>query len=162
MSRQTWAFLGLAYALSWVIWITAHRLGAGPGTGEYILAFGSSGPAVAAIFLSRRGQKSFAVGFPVRLLWFAALWLLAWAVYVANEKMRGINPSNHFYYAAVALLAMIPAWIASGAFSRDAGVRELLRTLVYPQNWRWQAVAFFSFQRFCSCLRPSCACLAEP
>jgi membrane protease YdiL (CAAX protease family) len=42
------------------------------------------------------------------------------------------------------LPAMLPAWIVSGAFSRDQGVRSLLRTLVHPPNWRWPAVAFLS------------------
>ena len=145
MARQAWAFLGLTYAFSWLIWIPTIRLGAGPGVGEYVLAFGASGPAVAAIFLSGRGQGGGAVRLPVCLSWPVALWLLAWAAYVANDKIRGIKPSSHLYYLIVALLAMIPAWISSGAFSRDPGVRELLRTLVYPQNWRWQAVALVFF-----------------
>jgi membrane protease YdiL (CAAX protease family) len=66
-------------------------------------------------------------------------------IYVANDKMRSAQVASHSYYLIVAPLAMLPAWIASGAFTRDTGVRELLRTLVYPRNWGWQAIAFFFF-----------------
>lgn len=146
MKRQIWLFLILTYVLSWLIWISAQLFGAGPGRGEYIVAFGSAGPAVAAIFLSRRGQFGVTVRFPLRMLSFVVLWLFAWPVYIVNDKIRGIHPPiSLIYYLLVALLAMIPAWILSGAFTRDAGVREFLRTLVHPGNWRWQAVSFLFF-----------------
>jgi hypothetical protein len=47
-----------------LIWITAGHFGVGPGRGEYIAAFGTAGPALAAIFLSRRGHDT--VGEPSR------------------------------------------------------------------------------------------------
>jgi membrane protease YdiL (CAAX protease family) len=129
---------------TWLVWITAQALGAGPGRGEYIVAFGAAGPALAAIFLSRSGRESVAERLPVRNFSFVALWLFGWAIYIANDKLRGIHaPNSLIYYALVGFLAMIPAWILSGAFTRDAGVRELLRTFVHPGNWRWQAFAFF-------------------
>ena len=144
MKKQTWLYLLLAYAITWLIWITAQSLGAGPDRGEYIVAFGTAGPALAAIFLSRRGQESVAERLPVRLFSFAVLWLFAWAIYIANDKLRGIHaPISLIYYPVVGLLAMIPAWILSGAFTRDSGVRDLLHTFVQPGNWRWQAFAFF-------------------
>jgi membrane protease YdiL (CAAX protease family) len=144
MRKQIWLYLILAYVLTWLIWITAQHFGVGPDRGEYVLAFGSAGPALAAILLSRRGQASTSERLATRLLSFAVLWLFAWAIYVANDKLRGIHPPTSLtYYLLVGLLAMIPSWILSGAFTRDAGVRELLRPLVHPGNWRWQAVAFF-------------------
>jgi membrane protease YdiL (CAAX protease family) len=146
MKRQTWPFLILAYVLSWLIWITALKLGAGVGVGEYILAFGIAGPTIAAILLSRRGQGQVRERLPARLFSFTVLWLFAGAIYIANDRLRGIHaPSPLPYYLLVGFLAMIPAWILSGAFTRDAGVRELLHTLVHPGNWRWQAFAFFFF-----------------
>ena len=144
MRRQIWLYLILAYVLSWLIWITAQLLGVGPDRGEYIAAFGVAGPALAAVFLSRRGQDGVGERLPTRLLSFLLLWLFSWAIYVANDKLRGIQASTSVtYYLLVGLLATIPAWILSGAFTRDAGVRELLQTLVHPGNWRWQAAAFF-------------------
>ena len=144
MKRQIWLYLILVYAFTWLIWITAQLFGVGPDRGEYIAAFGTAGPALAAIFLSRRGQDTAGARLPTRLLSFALLWLFAWAVYLANDKLRGIHvPTSISYYVLVGFLAAIPAWILSGAFTRDPGVRELLHSLVHPGNWRWQAVAFF-------------------
>ncbi len=145
MKRQVWLYLVLAFALTWLIWITAQLFGVGPDRGEYIAAFGTAGPAIAAIFLSRRGANDDAgERLPTSLLTFALLWLFAWAIYLANDKLRGVHPTASIaYYLLVGLLATIPAWILSGAFTRDVGVRELLRAVVHPGNWRWQAAAFF-------------------
>jgi membrane protease YdiL (CAAX protease family) len=144
MKRQVWFYLILAYAFAWLVWLTASHFGVGPDHGEYIAAFGTAGPALAGVFLSRRGQDSAGDKLPARLFSFAVLWLFAWAIYIANDKLRGIHaPSSVTYYLIVGLLAAIPAWILSGAFTRDSGVRELLHALVNPGNWRWQAAAFF-------------------
>jgi membrane protease YdiL (CAAX protease family) len=144
MKKETWFFLILAYAIAWLVWITAELFGVGPDRGEYIAAFGVAGPALAAVFLSRRGQDGSGERLSTRLLSFALLWFFAWAVYIANDRLRGIHaPTSIPYYLLVGLLAAIPAWILSGAFTRDPGVRELLHSLVHPDNWRWQVVAFF-------------------
>jgi len=144
MKRQVWFYLILAYAISWLVWITAQQFGVGPDHGEYIVAFGVAGPALAAVFLSRRGQDAAGDPLPTRLLSFALLWLFAWVIYIANDKLRGIHaPTSVSYYLIVGLLAAIPAWVLSGAFTRDSGVRELLHALVHPGNWRWQAISFF-------------------
>jgi uncharacterized protein len=144
MKRQVWFYLILAYSFAWLVWITAQQFGVGPDHGEYLAAFGVAGPALAAVFLSRRGEDAVGDPLPTRLLSFALLWLFAWAIYIANDKLRGLHaPTSVTYYLLVGLLAMIPAWILSGAFTRDSGVRELLHALVHPGNWRWQAVSFF-------------------
>jgi membrane protease YdiL (CAAX protease family) len=144
MKKETWFFLILAYAIAWLVWITAQLFGVGPDRGEYIAAFGVAGPALAAVLLSRRGKDGPGEPLPARLLSFALFWLFTWAVYIANDKLRGIHaPTSIPYYLLVGLLAAIPAWILSGAFTCDPGVRELLHSLVHPGNWRWQAVAFF-------------------
>jgi membrane protease YdiL (CAAX protease family) len=144
MKKETWFFLILAYAIAWLVWITAELFGVGPDRGEYIAAFGVAGPALGAVFLSRRGQDGSGERLSTRLLSFALLWFFGWTVYIANDRLRGIRaPTSIPYYLLVGLLAAIPAWILSGAFTRDPGVRELLHSLVHPGNWRWQAVAFF-------------------
>jgi membrane protease YdiL (CAAX protease family) len=146
VTTAVWTYVVIIFAISWLVWISALALGARPGTGEETLAFGAAGPAVAAVFLSRNGRKVPRVRLGVRVRWFALLWLLCWVVYVIGDRMRGARPTLSLRFGlVVALLAAIPAWICSGAFWADAGVRKLLQTLVVPGNWRWQAVAFFSF-----------------
>ena len=144
MKKQIWLYLILACGITWFVWITAQALGAGPDRGEYIVAFGAAGPALAAIFLSRRGQESAVERPSVGNFSVVPLWLFGWAIYIANDKLRGIHaPTSLIYYSLVGLLALIPAWILSGALTRDSGVRELLHTFIHPNNWRWQAFAFF-------------------
>lgn len=150
-AKQIWAFLALTFAISWTVWISAMKLGAGVGAGEYIPAFGSAGPAIAAIFLSRQKRESAETtgGLKLHVLKLAVAWLFAWPIYLINDRLRGIPvPSGRAYFVLVGLLALIPAWILSGAFSRDPGVRELLRTLLHPSNLRWQATALLFFPVF--------------
>jgi uncharacterized protein len=145
IAKESAMFIALTFGITWLIWISAQRLGARPGVGEEIVGFGSAGPAIAAISLSRNGRKVSTIRLTARLLWFGLLWAPCWAIYVVNDRMRGVTPVLSLRFGLiVALLAAIPAWIGSGAFSSDAGVRNLLRTLTVPQNWRWQAVAFLS------------------
>jgi membrane protease YdiL (CAAX protease family) len=144
VKKQIWLFLALAYAITWLVWIIGPYFGMAQDTGEYIAGFGTAGPALAAIFLSRKGSDGLGEKLPTRLLSFAVLWIFACAIYLVNDKLRGVHPvRNIIYYSLVALLAAIPAWILSGAFTCDSGVRELLRDLVRPSNWGWQAAAFF-------------------
>jgi membrane protease YdiL (CAAX protease family) len=146
VAKECGLFLLSAFGITWLIWIPAIGFGAGPGKGEAILAFGSAGPAMAAIFLSRSGRKGAGVRVPVLVSWFAILWGTGCALYVAADKIRGVLPKLSLPFGlTVGLLAVIPTAICSGAFSPDSGVRNLLATLVVPQNWRWPALAFWSF-----------------
>lgn len=143
--RQVLMFLGIAFGISWVIWIVAKALGAHVGSGEEIMAFGTPGPAMAAIFLSRSRRKERRFGPALRMAWFGLLWPVCWLAYIESDKMRGVTPHPSALFCwIVALLAVIPAWIASGAMTSDTGVWNLLRSLAVPRNWRWQAVALFS------------------
>jgi membrane protease YdiL (CAAX protease family) len=40
---------------------------------------------------------------------------------------------------------MLPAWIVSGVFSSDQGIRGLLETRLRPRNWKWPVIALLSF-----------------
>lgn len=145
VAREYATFIALAFGITWLVWISAIRLGGvHPGAGEELLNFGSAGPAVAAVLLSRNRRKVPKASLPTRALWFALLWAPCWAVYIESDKLRGVTPNPSLRFGLiVALLAVMPAWIGSRALASDAGVRDLLRTLAVPQKWKWQAVAFF-------------------
>ena len=146
MAKRIWLFLVFAFAFSWVTWLTALRFGAAPGTGEYILAFGAAGPAFAAMLVSRSGQPSSNHRRVSRLICFVMAWLLAWLVYLKNDSLRGVYPSSQMTYrVVVGLLALISAWIISGSFSRDSGVRQLLHTLLRPRTFLWPYVGLLFF-----------------
>jgi membrane protease YdiL (CAAX protease family) len=146
MAKRIWTFLVFAFAFSWITWFTALRFGAAPVAGEYILAFGAAGPAFAAILLSRRSQPSSDHRPVLRVLCFVMVWPLAWLVYLENDSVRGIHPSSPMIYRmVVGLLAFASAWIISGSFSRDSGVRQLLRTLLCPRTFLWPCVGLLFF-----------------
>ena len=141
--KKLWTYLGLAYALSWIVLIPLIRFHAN----EEVLIFGICGPAFAAMLLSRSGVSQ-----PDRLrrlLWFAAATLAGWIVLIFTSEWRGTAPHWPVQIKAWLILpAMLPAWVISGAFSKDPGIRSLLRTLVQPPNWRWPLIALLSMPAF--------------
>jgi membrane protease YdiL (CAAX protease family) len=114
---------------------------------EEALIFGICGPVFAAMWLSCSG-----VAYPDRrrrFLWFLAMTVLGCAVLIFTSEWRGVGPHWPVHIKPWLIApAMLPAWIVSGAFSRDQGVRALLQTLVHPPNWRWPVVAFLSMPVF--------------
>lgn len=134
--KKIWAYIGLAYALSWPALILLIRLHAN----EEVLILGICGPAFAAMLLSRSP-----VSHPDRrrrFLWFIAMTLLGWIVLILHAHWP---VQIRFWLIAP---AMLPAWVISGAFSKDQGIRSLLRSLVHPPDWRWPAVALLSMPAF--------------
>lgn len=141
--RRIWAFLALAYALSWLALIPLIHFGAN----EEVLILGICGPAFAAMLLSRSGQTK--PDWQRRLVWFAVMTMLGWVVLIFTSEWRGVEP--HWLVQVKPWLivpAMLPAWVISGAFSKDQGIKNLLRTLVSPPNWRWPALAVLSMAAF--------------
>lgn len=146
MAKRIWYFLVSAFAFSWIVWFASLKFGAAPGTGEYILAFGAAGPAFAAMLLSRSGQPNSDNHPLLRLLSFVIVWLLAWLVYLENDSLRGVHPSSQIIYRiAVGLLAFVSAYIISGSFARDSGVRQLLHSLLRPRTLLWPCVGLLFF-----------------
>ena len=141
--KRIWAYIGLAYALSWPSLILLIRLHAN----EEVLILGICGPAFAAMLLSR--SLVFHPDRRRRFLWFVAMTLLGWIVLIFTSEWRGVGAhwpvQIKFWLIAP---AMLPAWVISGAFSKDQGIRGLLRSLVHPPNWRWPAVALLSMPAF--------------
>jgi uncharacterized protein len=45
-------------------------------------------------------------------------------------------------------VAMLPAWILSGAWSADSGIRQLLRTMWTARGWQWPLVSFFAIPAY--------------
>jgi len=132
---QVWRFLALAFGLSWVCWIVAIKLHAR----EEVLNIGTAGPALAAMLLSRRR-----VADPLyRPLRRAALFVLAavgsWLVLCLQFAWRSSSDFTLHLHPWLLGVAAVPAWVISGALSKDTGVRDLLRRLVHRPN-RWTLI----------------------
>jgi membrane protease YdiL (CAAX protease family) len=141
--KKIWAYVGLSYALSWLVLIPLIHWHAN----EEVLILGICGPAFAAMLLSRSGKSQ-----PDRcrrILWFIGSTALGWVVLIFTSEWRGTHP--HWPVQIKPWLiapAMLPGWVISGAFSKDPGVRNLLGSLVRPPNWRWPAIALLSMPAF--------------
>jgi uncharacterized protein len=136
-----WKFLALAFALSWALWIPVivH-------TDHPVFLNLGGGPALAAMWLSASSHTWRRN--PTRLFAFAVLVPVAWLVVVLNVGANaGPNATLRFNPWLLVPSAM-SAWIVSGAFSRDSGLRALLRTLVVPANRRWCFITLLSLPAF--------------
>lgn len=136
-----WRFLALVFPLSWALWVPVMLDKTNP-----IFLNLSGGPALAAIWIApAHDAKSKSMA---RLLAFAALIPVCWLVCVANVAINSSPPASMQFRAALLLPSAIPAWIISGAFSADSGVRRLLSGLVRPANWYWPLVALLLVPAF--------------
>jgi len=145
--HQLSSFFILSFAISWGLLITLGPLYmSGVVLVIPILMLALFGPALAGIILSgvihpepkQTTLKS-------RLLAFFLTWLVATPVFVLSPELsrQGISISFGLVVMA-AVIALIPAFIVSSAFSRTPGVRAYLEPLVKPQgNVIWYITAIF-------------------
>ena len=138
-----WKYLLLCFALTWVVWVPGVLLHAD----VTILTFGSAGPSLAAIWVARRCDRLTAQ--PLRRLVFGGVvWLVCWVIFeVCPPGSAGWRWPIHWNPRSIAL-AILPAWILSGALSSDRGICELLRTMWIPQDWRWPLISFFAIPAY--------------
>src|SRR5882757_9782342 len=121
-ARDVWRYLAIAFGLSWFAWIFAIKLHAGEG----FLTIGVAGPALAAMVLSRSHQPAVPPLAVSRVSTFLLVLVAAWIVLSLNYAWRD---SSHLLFHLdpwLLVCAAFPAWIISGVFSKDAGVRGLL------------------------------------
>jgi uncharacterized protein len=150
------AFVLLAYAISWSLWIPASAFADGnPRTLLMLMMAGGWGPALAAVVVARRGrpvaEPAAERGARLRLFALAAVAGLVVAIGAfATGAGRALNaagagPVSFSGAPLVSLLLAVLAFafVASRVFSPDAGVRSLMAGLV---RWRvhpvYYAVAF--------------------
>jgi len=139
-----WRYLALAFALTWIVWIPGILL----HVDVTVLTFGSAGPAMAAMWLARRGKKTVQAWLPSQLVCFGLVWLIAWLTLELSPPGRGGYVWPIRWNPIMMLLATLPAWIFSRAFSADGGIRALLHSIVVPRGWRWPVIAFLAIPAY--------------
>ena len=139
-AADVWRYLAIAFGFSWFAWMVAIKLHASEG----FLTIGVAGPALAAMVVSRSHQLAVPRLRVLRVTTFLLVLVAAWMVLSLYYAWRdGSHLLFHLDPWLVACAAF-PAWIISGTFSRDEGVRELLRRLVHwPQRWTLSAFLLF-------------------
>jgi membrane protease YdiL (CAAX protease family) len=142
------AFFVLAYGITWpplivVLFLLPESMVAQGLLGS-IAVFG---PALAGVAVSRVSHPGSRAGSRAgRLCAFASALAVAAAVLVLFLwQVRGVSPNVGVLVFAT-LLAVLPAYVVSGAFSRSRGVREYLRALVRPKgSLIWYLIALLTF-----------------
>jgi uncharacterized protein len=134
-------YIVLAFGISWIAWILVIKLRLSEG----LLYLGSSGPALAAVVLSRGKESSGSQSYAWRraLLFVIAL-VACWIVICLYFSWRSGFESPVKIDPCLLLPSTCPAWIISGLFSQDSGVRSLIRRLVHVPGV-WSLIAFLLF-----------------
>jgi membrane protease YdiL (CAAX protease family) len=142
LATEVGTYIALAFGFSWVMWVGAIKL----GLREEFLNIGTAGPSVAAVILSQHGQPDKARRFGSRWLWFLVLLAPCWIVISLYYLWRSGNGLEFHLNPLLLAPSLLPAWILSGIFATDEGVRTLLRRLLHPPNqWSVFALLYFPF-----------------
>jgi len=153
----------------WSDWIARHQVLA-----FYLLLFGVSWPAMILMFYvfpenmamqgllgvtatfspvltalyvsasSDRGAKQ--ARSSTRWLVFLGGWLVTWVVLVLHTWQIRQAPLDPQMIIPSGIVALLPGWLISCAFSRISGVRQVFGTLLRPRgHWVWYAIALLTF-----------------
>lgn len=143
-ARECFAFLILAFCLTWVVWIPVLLASPTKQLSD-LLIIGTFGPSIAALLLSYRGVRLAGSKFSTRLVSFSLTLLLCWAVLIAHASLWEELQLSRGTKLILVLPSAIPAWIFSTAFSRDGGIRATMRSLLTPRPIAWHLLAFCLF-----------------
>lgn len=141
------AFFLLTYSISWPLFAVVFFLIPGnmavQGTLGSLAAFA---PVLAGMFISALSDATSVQKDRRRPAIFLVAWLFSGLVLVLFIwQVRGAELQAGFVLFA-GLLALLPAWVLSGAFSKRTGVRAYLSSLVRPKGRLvWYLVALFTF-----------------
>ena len=129
-----WPFLAIVFPLSWALWVPVVL----DKTNPVFLNLGG-GPALSAMWVAaaRDGNAKNRA----RPIAFALLVPACWLVVTLNGAVNFSPPAPLRFNPALLVPSALSAWIISGAFSSDRGIRSLLRSMAVPSDWRWPLAA---------------------
>jgi membrane protease YdiL (CAAX protease family) len=142
------AYLSMTYLFSWPIFLLVLLVF--PESMAFQATLGSLAvfsPAIASIVVAKVVEPEHVHEQPLaHWVTFVATWILAAAAFVLFAARLRDAPLNMPLIAFGAVLAILPAFTASRAFSRVKGIRRYFRSLVVPRgNVVWYLVALFAF-----------------
>ena len=143
LTRDIFLFIGLAYAIAWTSWIVVIKA----NLGEEYLNIGVAGPSIAAIVLSLQHKREKPSLHRARWIWFSLLTGVCWLILSAHYQWRAHGGLRFHPNPWTLLPSILPAWILSGIFSKDAGVRSFIARLVHWPN-RWSLYALMCWPVF--------------
>lgn len=148
INKPVLAFFVLTYAISWPLFIIAIFLFPGNMAVQGIMGtVAAFGPVLAAIIISRisdtQTQQKQGSKRPAAFLlsWLFSIMIMVLFIW----KVRGANIQVGLLVFS-GILALLPAYVLSGAFSKKAGIQRYLGSIIKPRgNFVWYAVALLTF-----------------
>jgi len=135
ISKSISLYLILAFGIAWVLWMVVIKALHGR---EELLNYGVAAPALAGLILSASRTRAAERNGLIRWVIFVAVTAVDWVVISLFYHWRGGNGLTWQFDPLLAPVAMLPAWVVSGAWSGDAGVRDFARRIVHaPTRWTW-------------------------
>jgi membrane protease YdiL (CAAX protease family) len=144
-ARECFAYLVLAFGLTWAVWIPVLLASRTHDQLGDLLILGTFGPSVAAILLSYSGVRVPGSKLSSRIACFSLTLLLCWAVLVAHASIWDELTLSVGAKLLFLLPSAIPAWIVSTAFSRDGGIRATMKSLLTLRPFAWHLLALCLF-----------------
>lgn len=148
MEHPVIAFFALTYSVSWPLFAVAFFLFPGNMAVQGIAgSIATFMPAISGIVISAVSDTGPKQGQGLkRPATFLIVWLLSGLVVVLFVwQVRGV-PLQAGFIVFSGLLALLPAYVVSCAFSKRAGVRCYLLSLIRPKgHFIWYTVAFCTF-----------------
>ena len=147
-ARPVSAYFSIAYLFSWPILVLVflvfpHNM-AFQGTFGSLAVFS---PAIASMIVAFVVEPEHVRRQPTaHWISFLTIWILAWATLIFFALRVRNTPFGLPLVLFGGILAFLPAFTASRAFSRVIGIRRHFRSLMVPRgNLVWYFVALFSF-----------------
>jgi len=143
-AHPVWAFFILAYLLSWPVFllvlVVLPQNMALQGTLGVAAAFA---PAFAAMIVARIAEpQRLAKQRAAHWLTFLIAWIVAAAAMVLFARHVRGAPLNAGLFVFGGILALLPAFCVSKAFSRVTGIRKHFKSLIAPRgNVMWYLIA---------------------
>jgi membrane protease YdiL (CAAX protease family) len=143
--HQVLSFYLLVFGISWpamivTFWVFPQNAAAQAPFG-LIATFSPVLIALIIARISRPGQKRNAA--PHRRVLFMGAWLFSWIVLVLHTWQIREVPISAQVVIPTGLVALLPGWLISCAYSSIPGVRQLFGTLIRPRgHWLWFIAAF--------------------
>jgi len=145
------SFFIITFSISWPLFVIVMFVFSGNMLVEGIFgSIATFGPALSGIIVSSVINKGAKEKQGIKRLWtFLSAWLfstLIMILFIVKARNTSLQPGMVIFSA---LLAVLPAFVISSAFSSKPVVRNYLKTLVRPQgNIVWYLIALFTFPLF--------------
>ena len=134
--HQVRAFFLITFIITWTSWVMGFLLFPEDELIQGLFfKVGVFSPAGVGIFISSILNREIHSG-KIRTRWivFCVVWLAAWTHQILYANVTSDLMIKSKLVVVAGLIAVLPAYVISAAFSRNIGVRSLLESIIKPRG----------------------------